>query len=80
MCHDFYRSFSRLCYFDDMFGNFVIIRYPNTETRRQAIQRDDMVVVAVLIFGESAPKLLQRSMLAGVKQGTATVDVAIDQG
>ena len=54
--------------------------YSTAETLRKAICRADMVVGAVLIPGASAPKLIQRSMLADMKTGSVLVDVAIDQG
>jgi alanine dehydrogenase len=38
------------------------------------------VVGAVLIPGASAPKLVRREMVAGMKRGAVMVDVAIDQG
>ena len=40
----------------------------------------DAVIGAVLIPGASAPKLVTREMLSGMKKGAVLVDVAIDQG
>src|SRR5438876_10489719 len=40
----------------------------------------DLVVGGVLIPGVSAPKLVRREMIAGMKRGAVVVDVAIDQG
>jgi alanine dehydrogenase len=37
-------------------------------------------VGGVLIAGAAAPKLVTRSMLAGMKEGSVIVDVAVDQG
>ena len=76
----FDRSLPRLRYLDDLFGGAVTTRYSTAETLRKAICRADMVVGAVLIPGASAPKLIQRSMLADMKTGSVLVDVAIDQG
>ena len=38
------------------------------------------MIGAVLIPGASAPKLVRREMIAGMKRGAVMVDVAIDQG
>jgi alanine dehydrogenase len=46
----------------------------------RAVADADLVIGAVLIPGARAPKLITRDMLAGLKHGTALVDVAIDQG
>ena len=40
----------------------------------------DMVIGAVLVAGATAPKLITRSHLKGMKPGSVLVDVAIDQG
>ena len=47
---------------------------------RQEIQTADMVIIAVLIHGARAPKLITREMLKEMKEGAVIVDVAIDQG
>ena len=40
----------------------------------------DVVIGAVLVPGDKAPKLVTRDMLAKMRPGTVMVDVAIDQG
>ena len=45
-----------------------------------AVAEADLVIGAVLIPGDSAPKLVSRAMLAKMKKGAVLVDVAIDQG
>ena len=51
---------------------------------RAALERElaqaDLVIGAVLVPGASAPKLIDRQMLAGMQAGAVLVDVAIDQG
>jgi alanine dehydrogenase len=49
-------------------------------TIRENLQTADLVVGAVLIPGASAPKLVKREMIGGMKRGAVMVDVAIDQG
>ena len=45
-----------------------------------SLRHSDLVVGGVLIPGASAPKIVRRSMIAGMKRGSVVVDVAIDQG
>ncbi|PXA71810.1 alanine dehydrogenase [Cryobacterium arcticum] len=40
----------------------------------------DLVIGSVLIPGAAAPKLVTDAMVAGMKQGSVLVDIAIDQG
>lgn len=40
----------------------------------------DAVIGAVLVAGDSAPKLVTRTMISQMKKGSVLVDVAIDQG
>ncbi len=51
---------------------------------RDAIERHvvtaDLVIGGVLIPGASAPKLVSRELVRGMKPGAVVVDVAIDQG
>ncbi len=47
---------------------------------RELIPHADVVIGAVLLPGARAPKLITKSMLATMKQGSVLVDVAIDQG
>ena len=47
---------------------------------RQALKTADLVIGAVLIPGAKAPKLVTEDMVKTMKEGSAIVDVAIDQG
>ncbi len=47
---------------------------------RECVKQADMVILAVLIHGARAPKLITRDMLREMKEGAIIVDVAIDQG
>jgi alanine dehydrogenase len=44
------------------------------------VERADLVIGAVLVPGARAPKLVTEEMVAGMRPGTVTVDVSIDQG
>ena len=70
----------RLAEIDDIFLGRVKTRYSTFEALDEETDAADVVVGAVLIPGASAPKLVTREMLSGMKEGAALVDVAIDQG
>jgi alanine dehydrogenase len=74
------RNLRRLAYLDDIFGGRVKTRYSTFEALAEETDKADVVVGAVLIPGASAPKLVTRAMLTGMKQGAVLVDVSIDQG
>ncbi len=74
------RNLRRLAYLDDIFGGRVKTRYSTFEALDEETDAADVVVGAVLIPGASAPKLVTRDMLKGMKQGAVLVDVSIDQG
>ena len=44
------------------------------------VTKADLVIGAVLVPGSAAPKLITRTMLKTMKQGSVLVDIAIDQG
>ena len=74
------RNLRRLAYLDDIFGGRVKTRYSTFEALAEETDDADVVVGAVLIPGASAPKLVTREMLKGMKKGAVLVDVSIDQG
>lgn len=74
------RSLQRLRELDDIFNGQVVTLASNAWTIAENLKTADLVVGAVLIPGASAPKLVKREMLAGMRPGAVMVDVAIDQG
>jgi len=74
------RSLPRLRILDDIFRGRVRTRYSTREAVREEVFAADVVIGAVLVPGATAPKLVTREMLAGMKKGAVLVDVAIDQG
>lgn len=70
----------RLVYLDDIFGNSITTLYATDANIESVLRESDIVIGAVLVAGESAPKLIKRSHLGIMKQGAVIVDVAIDQG
>lgn len=74
------RSIPRLRELDELFQGRIRTRFPTTEAIEQEVFAADAVIGAVLVPGASAPKLVTRSMLQFMQQGSVMVDVAIDQG
>jgi len=74
------RNLNRLRDLDDIFNGQVVTLASNALTIGENLRTADLVVGAVLIPGASAPKLVKREMIAGMKRGAVVVDVAIDQG
>ena len=74
------RDQRRLAELDDLFNGRVKTRYSTFEALDEETDAADVVVGAVLIPGASAPKLVTREMLKGMKDGAVLVDVSIDQG
>jgi alanine dehydrogenase len=74
------RNLDRLRELDDIYSSQVVTLASNSLTIREQLRTADLVVGAVLIPGASAPKLVRREMLKGMKKGAVMVDVAIDQG
>ncbi len=74
------RSQRRLAELDELFEGRAKTRYSTFDALDEQTRRADVIVGAVLIPGASAPKLVTRQMLKGMKEGAVLVDVAIDQG
>ena len=74
------KNLNRLRELDDIYSSAIVTLASNSYTVRGALRTADLVIGAVLIPGASAPKLVRRDMISGMKQGSVVVDVAIDQG
>jgi alanine dehydrogenase len=73
-------NLDRLRYLDDIFRGTVQTLASNKAHIAEAVRHADLLVGGVLIPGASAPKLVTREMVGGMKKGAVIVDVAIDQG
>jgi alanine dehydrogenase len=73
-------SMARLRTLDQQYGNRVTTRYSTRTALDELLPKADLVIGAVLLPGESAPKLIERTHLDTMKRGAVIVDVAIDQG
>lgn len=73
-------NMKRLTYLDDVYSNRIHTLYSTASTIRRELAMADLVVGAVLIPGDAAPKIVKREYLEDMKKGSVMVDVAIDQG
>lgn len=74
------RSLHRLEALDLQFGGRINTLFATQAAIAEKVASADLVIGAVLVPGESAPKLVNRKMLANIRPGSVMVDVAIDQG
>jgi alanine dehydrogenase len=70
----------RLAYLDDIFGSSITTLYSTEANIEFVASQSDILIGAVLLTGESTPRLIKRSHIAQMNQGAVIVDVAIDQG
>ena len=73
-------SIPRLRVLDDIMPANVDTVFSNEYNIREAIQKADLIIGAVLIPGAKAPNLITREMLKTIRDGAVMVDVAVDQG
>ena len=73
-------NLTRLRELDDIFGGRLYTLASNSYNLAHATREADLVIGGVLIPGATAPKIVTRAMVAGMKKGAVIVDVAIDQG
>lgn len=74
------RDLNRLRYLSDVMPANCTPLFSSPALLRELVTRADVVVGAVLVVGEKAPRLVTRDMVGTMKKGAVMVDVAIDQG
>lgn len=74
------KSLDRLYHLDLQFGSRLMTIYSTTDAIERHVTTADLVVGAVLIPGDAAPRLVTRDMLRRMRAGSVIVDVSIDQG
>ena len=74
------KNLRRLRELDDRFQGRVTTLASNSTILAESLLRADLLIGAVLVPGASAPKVITRAMIQGMKKGSVFVDVAIDQG
>jgi len=73
-------NLDRLRELDDIFLSKISTLASSAYMIHDAISQADLIVGAVLVPGAAAPKLVTKSMLKDVPNGSVIVDVAVDQG
>jgi alanine dehydrogenase len=73
-------NLDRLEYLEDVFMGRAQTLYSTPHAIAEQAVRADLVIGAVLIAGARAPKLITRELLREMEDGSAIVDVAVDQG
>jgi alanine dehydrogenase len=64
----------------ERWGSRVVTDYSTRGSVAEWIGKADLVVGAVLVAGDRAPIVVDRSMLANMREGAVMVDISIDQG
>jgi len=74
------RSVRRLRELSALFGNTLKTVYSTYHAIEKYVTDADLVVGSVLVAGAAAPKLVTRDMVKRMRDGSAMVDISIDQG
>lgn len=74
------RNIARLKELEELFDGNIETIYSTAGAIEELAIEADLVIGAVLIRGDKAPKLISNSLVAKMKPGSVLVDIAIDQG
>ncbi|HRH82392.1 MAG TPA: alanine dehydrogenase [Thiobacillaceae bacterium] len=74
------RGPDKLQHYDDLYGGRLKTLYSTPANLRDCLVQADLVIGAVYVHGRRAPTLIDRELLRLMPDGSALVDVAIDQG
>ena len=74
------RNLSVLDHLSNRFGTSIETVYSTSTAVEEHVLAADLVVGAVLVVGDKAPKLVTEEMIKSMRPGSVLVDVAIDQG
>jgi alanine dehydrogenase len=74
------RDLARLSWLQDHFGGRIATRVSNSHSVAEEVAGADLAILAVLVPGAAAPKVLSRQMVRSMGPGAVIVDVSIDQG
>lgn len=61
-------------------GHNVTALYPYAQSLAAQVKEADLLIGAVLIVGERAPKLVTADMVRSMKTGSVIIDISVDQG
>jgi len=70
----------RLSYLKNHFQGRVNCVHSTNDNLTKWVAKSDLLVGAVLVAGDKAPKVVTKKMIQGMTPGSVIVDVAIDQG
>lgn len=71
---------NRLEFLKKYFGDKVQCLPSTQENLSKWVASSDLLIGAVLVAGDKAPKIITKKMIQGMEPGSVIVDVAIDQG
>jgi alanine dehydrogenase len=74
------RDLSRLAYLQENFGGRIGTRVSSPQAVAEELAGADLAILAVLVPGHAAPKVVTRPMVRSMGEGAVLVDVSIDQG
>lgn len=74
------RNLGRLKELEEIFSGQIETVYSTATAIEELALAADLVIGAVLIKGDKAPKLISNALVARMKPGSVLVDIAIDQG
>ncbi len=74
------RDLDRLRFTDQIHRGRIMTLASNRGAVERAVAEADLVIGAVLVAGGRAPVVVDKSMVAGMREGAVIVDVAVDQG
>jgi alanine dehydrogenase len=73
-------NLERLRYLDDIMPPNVTTLHSNRARIRKEVRKADLLIGAVLLPGDRAPRLVSEDLVKEMKKGSVIVDVAVDQG
>jgi alanine dehydrogenase len=73
-------NLERLRYLDDIMPANVTTLLSNPARVRKEVRKADLLIGAVLVPGDRAPRLVSEELVQEMKKGAVIVDVAVDQG
>lgn len=76
----FEKSLPRMRNLIEIFDSRVKTQFSTVDSIEENLKQADLVIGAVLVPGDKAPKIVTKEMLALMKPGAVIVDIAIDQG
>ena len=74
------RSAARLGRLEEIYGTSLKTAISSPQSLANLVAESDLVIGAVLVPGQLAPRLVRRDDLKRMRRGSVIVDVAIDQG